>query len=232
MGMQGSVYDSLYLSVPTIFFFDVLLNVFIAFLLGLMISSIYRLTFKGYSYSASFVNTLIIITMVTSIVMMVIGNNLARAFGLVGAMSIIRFRAAVKDTRDIVFVFFSLAAGMAAGAGNHMIGVVGCVFVSVIIVMLFATQYGSIYRDELLLRFWIVPESGEADPAYLSVFKKYLSDHKLLNVRSTRMGQFVELAFTVRFKKAGSYHHFINELNSIEGLERVNMLLGEENHDI
>ncbi|MDZ7346073.1 MAG: DUF4956 domain-containing protein, partial [candidate division KSB1 bacterium] len=93
--------DALLFNAPTFSFFDVLINLVIAFVLGMLIATVYRLTFKGYAYSASLVNTLILITMVTTMVIMVIGNNLARAFGLVGAMSIIRFRTAVKDTRDI-----------------------------------------------------------------------------------------------------------------------------------
>ncbi|MCD6359668.1 MAG: DUF4956 domain-containing protein [Armatimonadetes bacterium] len=89
-------------------FGPVLFNLFLACALSFMISGIYIITYKGYSYSPTFVHTLIVVSMVTSLVIMVIGSNLARAFGLVGAMSIIRFRTALKDTRDIAFVFWTL----------------------------------------------------------------------------------------------------------------------------
>src|SRR6478736_3572303 len=84
---------------------DVIGRLLVALFCGVMISLFYRITYKGYSYSSTFVNSIILLTMITTIVIMVIGNNLAAAFGLVGAMSIIRFRTAVKDTQDIMFIF-------------------------------------------------------------------------------------------------------------------------------
>ena len=104
---------------------DVLLNLLVAFLCGLVIAQTYKLTFGGASYSKSISNSLVVLAMITTVVIIVIGNNLARAFGLVGAMSIIRFRTAVKDPMDIVFIFFSLAIGLAAGVGLAQIAIVG-----------------------------------------------------------------------------------------------------------
>src|SRR6478752_4319478 len=88
-----------------------------AFACGLFLSWLYRRTYRGSSYSITFDRALVTLTVITAIVIMVIGNNLARAFGLVGAMSIIRFRTAVKDAQDLVFIFFSLAVGLASGVG-------------------------------------------------------------------------------------------------------------------
>jgi len=225
--MQLNVFDSLFVNGPTIFFFDVVTNVFVAFILGLFISFLYRITYKGYSYSTAFVNTLIIICMVTAIVIMVIGNNLARAFGLVGAMSIIRFRTALKDSRDIAYVFFALAAGMAAGAGGLMIAIVGSIMVGLIILILFGTNYGSIRHKELLLKFWMIPEEGD-QPIYMPIFKNFLSNYSLLNVQSARLGQFLELSFHVRFKKQEQARAFIRALSGLEGIERVSLVFGED----
>lgn len=226
-----NAFDSLFMNVPTILFFDILINMIMAFIFGFVISSLYRITYKGYSYSASFVNTLIIITMVTAVVIMVIGNNLARAFGLVGAMSIIRFRTVLKDTRDIAFVFFSLAAGMAAGAGNYLIGLIGGTLISLIILVLFWGNYGSIHQKEMLLRFWMVPEEG-AQSIYIPVFKKFLSNYSLLNVQSARLGQFLELSFYVSLKKKEQSQVFIRELSGLEGIERVSLVVGEETSEV
>lgn len=84
---------------------DVIANLFVALICGLVLSIIYRTTYRGPSYSVTFVNSLVLLTLISSIVIMVIGNNIARAFGLVGAMSIIRFRTAIRDTMDLVFIF-------------------------------------------------------------------------------------------------------------------------------
>ena len=93
----------------SISFGQILENLFVAFLCGLIVSYFYRKTYLGPGYLNSFVNAQVILSMITAIVIMIIGNNLARAFGLVGAMSIIRFRTAVKETNDIIFIFFALA---------------------------------------------------------------------------------------------------------------------------
>ncbi len=228
--MQPTIFDALYQTTPTIFFFDVLFNVALAFVLGFMISTIYKWTYQGYTYSASFVNTLVLISMVTAIVIMVIGNNLARAFGLVGAMSIIRFRTAVKDTKDIAFVFFALAGGLAAGAGNHMVGLVGCGIVGFVAIMLYLFNYGVISQKELLLRFWMEPVESESPP-YLEIFDKYLTTHRLVNMRSARLGQFLELSFNVKFKKDVNHQRLIRELSMVEGIERISLIVGETGED-
>ena len=100
---------------------EILINLAASFILALAIAFTYRTTHRGLSYSQSFVLTLIFVTVITSMVVMVIGNNLARAFALVGAMSIIRFRTVVKDTKDTAFVFFALASGLAAGTSSYLL---------------------------------------------------------------------------------------------------------------
>lgn len=217
------MFDNLFVNVATISFFDVLLNIGLAFVYGIIISVIYRLTYIGHSYSSSFVNALIILSMVTALVIMVIGNNLARAFGLVGAMSIIRFRTVVKDTRDIVFVFFALAGGMAAGSGNHVIGIVGSIVVGLVVILLFLANYGSVRQRELLLQFYMAPMNGEEN-IYLPVFREYLTQYSLLNVKSVRLGQFLELSFHIRMKNPDFHQKFISELSGLEGVERISLV--------
>ena len=229
--MQPNVFDALFINSPSVFAFDVIINVLMAFAIGLLIAVLYRFTYTGYSYSVSFVHTLILITMVTSLVIMVIGNNLARAFGLVGAMSIIRFRAAIKDTKDIAFVFFSLAAGMAAGAGSHMVGIIGSLFVGFVIVLLYVFNFGVTSRKEFLLRFWMQP-TQESTPPYMSVFNKHLKSHVLVNMRSARLGQFLELSFHVQFKKDVHHQSLIRELSMIEGIERISLIMGESQSEL
>ncbi len=213
--MSDAIFDSLYSNIPSIFLFDVLINIMVAFAFGMLIATLYRYTHQGFSYSSDFIITLIIITMVTAVVIMVIGNNLARAFGLVGAMSIIRFRTALKDSRDIAFVFFGLAAGMAAGAGNHLIGLAGIPLIILVILGLHWTKYGITEKKEFHLKFWMVP--GDVDePVYNSVFIKYLSEYNRLNVRSARLGQFLELSFRIKFKKLEESQAFIRDLSALE----------------
>ena len=98
---------------PTIIF-----NIVFAFIIGLIIASIYKKNHRELSYSASFTFTLVLLTVAGSILMMIVGNSLARAFSLFGAFSIIRFRTAVKEAKDIAYVFIALIIGMAVGTNN------------------------------------------------------------------------------------------------------------------
>ncbi|MBT6716624.1 MAG: DUF4956 domain-containing protein, partial [Nitrospina sp.] len=127
---------------------DILINMALAFVLGLVISYIYKITHKGLSYSQSFMLTIVFVTFIVAMVMMVIGNNLARAFALVGALSIIRFRTVIKDTKDTAFIFLGLAAGMSAGTSTYFLSIAGVGFFSLIALALHATNYGSFYKSE------------------------------------------------------------------------------------
>lgn len=229
--MNESIFDSLYTNLPSIYLFDVVVNILIAFVFGLLIATLYRYTYQGVSYSTDFVNTLIIISMVTAVVIMVIGNNLARAFGLVGAMSIIRFRTALKESRDIAFVFFGLAAGMAAGAGIHLIGIVAIPIISLVILFLHKTKYGLVEQKDYLLKFWMVA-ADVGEPVYNPIFKKYLVEFTMLNMRSARLGQFLELSYKIRFKKIEQSQEFIRDLSALEGIERATLVIGEESESI
>ena len=229
--MNESILESLNNNLPSIFMFDVIVNVLLAFLFGFLIATIYRYSYQGISFSSDFLITLIIITMVTAVVIMVIGNNLARAFGLVGAMSIIRFRTALKESRDIAFVFFGLAAGMAAGAGIHLIGMVAIPLICLVILLLYWTKYGTNEQKEYLLRFWMTP--GDVDePVYQTVFANYLSNYSMLNLRSARLGQYLELSFKIRFKTKEQSQAFIRDLSALEGIERATLVVGEESQSI
>ena len=144
--------------------FDVLVNLSLAIVLGLFISYVYKFTHKGVSYSQSFMLTIVFVTIIVAMVMMVIGNNIARAFALVGALSIIRFRTVIKDTKDTAFVFLALAAGMAAGTTSHFLAIAGTLVTSIVAYILYTTNYGSIYSSEFILRFRLNQSQSSDQP--------------------------------------------------------------------
>ena len=134
---------------------EILINLVLSFILGVLISLIYKKTHKGLSYSQSFMVTNIFVAVIVCMVIMIIGNSLARAFALVGALSIIRFRTVVKDTKDTAYIFWSLATGMAAGTGSYFIAIAGSIIISGIALMLFYTNFGSIIKSEFIVQFRI-----------------------------------------------------------------------------
>jgi uncharacterized membrane protein YhiD involved in acid resistance len=211
-------------------FDQIIYNSVVALLCGGFILILYRVTYSGPSYSRSFANSLVILSMITAVVIMVIGNNLARAFGLVGAMSIIRFRTAIKDTQDIVYIFFSLSAGMAAGAGLHAIAIVGSGMVGLVIYILSLGRGGATKRREFLLQFSLSGEVDQENPDYLPVLKNYCKHHKLVNMKSIQEGSVLELSFYVRLKNQDHGTKFIRELEKSEGVGKVNLFFDEESY--
>jgi len=210
----------------TLDFWYFTINLIMALLCGLVISIFYRLSYRGPHYSASFVQALVILAMVTALVIMVIGNNLARAFGLVGAMSIIRFRTAVKDTQDIVFIFFALAAGMAAGVGLKSLAFFGTFMIGLIIFSLHRIRYAQPHKKQFLLQFQFQLEGDESP--YIAILDKYCKSHKLVNMQSLgELNQF-ELSFYVELRRKDQHGQMLKELNSTAFVQHVRLYLDED----
>ena len=199
---------------------EILINLIIAFFLGFIISLVYKKTHKGLSYSQSFVLTNIFVCVIVSMVIMVIGNNLARAFALVGALSIIRFRTVVKDTKDTAFIFWSLAAGMASGTGSYFLAVSGTAIISMIALVLYYTNYGSIFKSEFIIQFRS-RNSSKNKKNYNKIFSEYCKSSTLLNAESSGDGQSLKLSFDVVLKENKTYEEFIQKLSKVSGLSEV-----------
>ena len=158
---------------------------------------------------------------------MIIGNNLARAFGLVGAMSIIRFRTAVKDTNDIIFIFFSLSVGMAAGVGLHSLALTGTLFIGIISLLLSRVFVTSKMDKDYLLQF-IYESNVKYESVLEPVFNKYLKKIKLINIKSIGDKNLVEYSYYVSFISHSTTSEFVNELNALNGIKQVNVFFDEE----
>lgn len=208
-------------------FEDVATRFIVALLCGLLVSVFYRWSYRGTSYSSSFVVSLISLSMITASVIMVIGNNLARAFGLVGAMSIIRFRTAVKDSTDIVFIFFALAMGLAAGVGLHVVAITGSVFIGLVVWLLTLTNYAVPTKREYLLQFMYSPLK-EDEPGYLEVLRQHCKRFKLVNVKSVgESGSVLELSYYIVPKRPDLTAALVRDLGAVRGVEYANLFFDE-----
>ena len=201
-------------------------NLMMALLCGFIISLIYRWTYRGPHYSTSYVHSIVILSMVTALVIMVIGNNLARAFGLVGAMSIIRFRTAVKDTQDIVMIFFALAAGMAAGVGLKALALFGTVLIGGIIFLLHKANYAKPHKREILLQFTGKLINGEHP--YLDIIEKYCKSSKLINTQAIGDEDLYEISFHVKLRNDQHRMDFIKDMNRAEELSNVRLFYDDD----
>jgi uncharacterized membrane protein YhiD involved in acid resistance len=211
-------------------FFDVLSNLFVALICGVIIALVYRFIYKGPSYSPTFVNSLVILTLITAVVILVIGNNLARAFGLVGAMSIIRFRTAVRDVQDIVFIFLALTVGMASGVGLHAVALFGTIFICFVIVLLVTFNFGAPRKREYLIQITYL-SSQENDNLVQSLLKKHCKKFSLVNLKNLGEEN-VEAFYQVRYKDKEKSGDLIRELRMHDQVLNVNMFFDEDDSDL
>ena len=210
---------------------EILINLVLSFILGLLISLIYKKTHKGLSYSQSFMVTNIFVAVIVCMVIMIIGNSLARAFALVGALSIIRFRTVVKDTKDTAYIFWSLAAGMAAGTGSYFLAIAGSIIISGIALILFYTNFGSIIKSEFIVQFRI----NSNDPNITSQYNKLISDftksHTLLSSESSGDAQTIKVSFDVVMKEEMKQNELLSKISKIDGVSEVVIIAAKSDVD-
>ena len=199
----------------------------VAFLCGFLVSRFYTWIIRRPAHARSFTTSLIALSLITAVVIMVIGNNLARAFGLVGAMSIIRFRTAVKDIQDIVFIFFSLAVGMAAGVGMYSTALLGTGLVGTIMLGLSRLNNFTQKKREYMLLLSYAPGNSEEAP-YLDVLRRHCKQHQLINMKSSEESEILELSFYVQLKKEEQSDALVQELRQLEEVQNVNLFFDEE----
>lgn len=200
----------------------ILVNLLAAFGLGIIISLAYKANHRGLSYSQSLVFSFVLLSVTASAVIMVIGNNLARAFGLVGALSIIRFRTVVKDTKDTAYVFFALTIGLATGTSLYAIALISTAIYIAVDTILTRTNFASIRKHEYIVRFSFNPER-QTDDAYKDVFDRFLVYSHLVDINVISKDN-VEYSYNIQLKKEARLNDFINELNKIEGLSNLNIV--------
>ena len=209
--------------------YEIVTNLLLAFVLGMIVSSVYRYTHTGLSYSQSFTLTIVFVTLVVSLVMMVIGSSLARAFALVGALSIIRFRTVVKDTKDTAYVFFGLAVGMAAGTSNYFLAGTGCTVICLVALFLHRINYGSLYKSEFILRLDFDQRFSSA--GYLEAIQKRAQRSNLLHIEPSGDGQFLNLTYDVVLREGATAEQLAAAVGKIEGASGVTLIASKSDVD-
>ncbi len=208
---------------------EAIANLLVALMCGVLIAILYKVTYRGLSYSANFTNSIIMLTMITALVIMVIGNNLARAFGLVGAMSIIRFRTAVKDAQDIMFIFFALGIGLAAGSGMYAITLTGTLLIGLAFFITTKWNRENPAKRELLLQI-ISPAAADTAAAGAEILENYCQYHKVVNVKSVGEPDLglLETSFYIQLKKESQAGKIVKELRQLNGIQSVNLFFDEQ----
>jgi uncharacterized membrane protein YhiD involved in acid resistance len=210
---------------------EVVVALVLSFVLCLMVAYFYRQSHRGLSYSVSFVHAMIILGVTVSVIMLIIGSNIARAFTLVGALSIIRFRNPVKDSRDVAFIFVTMAIGMAVGTGFYPTAVVFTLFACFMAYALTRFEIGTTSRREMLLKVH-VPQAAAFDTLFNELFYQHLREHALLSVEPLREAGELELVFSLEFKPRVDRAAFLGEVRRLASGGRVALLTGQDNIDV
>jgi uncharacterized membrane protein YhiD involved in acid resistance len=195
----------------------------VSFCLCVIISKVYQFSYRGVSYSPAFMQTLVICGMVIGAVMLIIGSNIARAFSLVGALSIIRFRNAVKDPRDVAFIFLVMGVGMACGTGFYAVAVVLTIIVCSAIMLMTATRFGSLGSVERIIRIK-APITRNFEHIFDDVLKKFTQSFHLLSVEACRAGTEVELMFSVRVPENFGAEPLLEALSKVNDRLKVQIV--------
>jgi len=202
-----------------------------AFILGVTVSLTYKKTHKGLSYSQSFMITNIFVAVIVCMVIMIIGNSLARAFALVGALSIIRFRTVVKDTKDTAYIFWSLAVGMASGTGSYFLAIAGDGILIVIALILYYSNFGSIIKSEFIVQFRINLKEKNISDEYNKIIKDYTKSSTLLSSESSEDNDTLRVSYDILLKEEKNQNEIVSKLSNIKGLSEVVIIASKSNVD-
>ena len=196
-------------NVNSISLLDMGIALVLAFLLGLFIFMIYKKTFSGVMYSSSFGVTLIALTMITTLVIMAVTSNVVLSLGMVGALSIVRFRTAIKEPLDIAFLFWSIAVGIVLAAGMIPLAVIGSVVIGVVL-LVFANKKSHVNPYIVVIRC-----ADHASETNAMEFLKKQTQRCVVKSKTAQKGE-VELNLEIRLKEDNT--DFINDLAKMNGV--------------
>lgn len=203
---------------------QVLVAMITSFVLSMCVATVYRWTYQGLSYSRAFVHTQVLGSIVSCMMIMVIGNNLARGLGIVGTLAIIRFRTPIRDPRDIIFLFCAIAIGIGCGSGIYTVTVTGSVLFCAAALYLNWSPFASRREYEGLLRY-MLPAETTSHERIEKIFRRYCVSHLLVAMREAVQGDVIEYSYQVRLRDPSYRADLLNALHAIENISDVSLLM-------
>ena len=196
-------------SITSVSITDMVIALVLAFALGMFIFLVYKKTFSGVMYSSSFGVTLIALTMITTVVILAVTSNVVLSLGMVGALSIVRFRAAIKEPLDIAFLFWSIAVGIVLAAGMIPLALIGSVVIGIIL-LLFVNRKSHTHPYIVVIRC-----DGKDAEKKATEFIKEKTERTIIRSKTVEKNE-IEVNIEIRLKDDNT--DFINELAEKEGV--------------
>ena len=203
----------------------------LAFVLSSIIGWTYERTFLGLSYSRNYVQALVLSSVVAATVMQAIGDNVGRGIGMLGALSIVRFRTSFKDPRDIMFIFAALGAGIGCGVYAWGAAVGGTLAFCVVAFLLSRTGLGTKHFFDGMLRF-AMPNTSEPRLETEKILRKNLKTFILITMREVNGGERIDVAYQIKLKASKPAAEVLAELSKVEGLSDIQFMMQDATTDM
>jgi hypothetical protein len=215
---------------PTVDVATLIISLILSFVLCFILALVYIRTHHGYSFSSSFVHTIVFVGITINLIMIIIGSNIARAFALVGAMSIVRFRNPIKDSRDLIFLFMAMSIGMATGTQFYVFAIIFDIFAASLLLCFHFFNFGQAHVATYILR---VRMPQDLMPEVESVCGKYCSNASVISIDKTGEDpELQDVVFEVEFPRKEKYDTLLGGLTKLSPHISVNVLVGESSVNV
>ncbi len=206
-------------------------TILLAFVLSTLIAFVYQKTFRGLSYSRNYVQSIVLISIISAVVIQSVGDSLSRGIGIMAAMSIIRFRTNFKDPRDTLFLFASLTAGISCGAYAFPVAIIGTLGFSIATIILYYSPLGPNSYFDGMLRFSLVANTKQQKQLE-QLMNDYCKSFALVTLREISQGHRLDYAYHIKIRKNKTHEGFMSALTSINDLQGLSLMMQESTVDI
>lgn len=210
----GDIFKSSFLErMNSVSLLDMIIALVLAFILGLLIMQVYKKTFKGVMYSEGFGVSLMALTLISTLIILAVTSNVILSLGMVGALSIVRFRSAIKEPLDIAFLFWSISVGIVLGAGLISLAVIGSIFIGVIMVLFVNKK--TVDNPYILV---VNCENDNSERRALDLISNSVKKYVVKSKTVSPMGG-IEMSVEIKLKETTT--GFVNELSTVKGISNV-----------
>ena len=210
---------------------SIVYSILLCFMLTSLLALTYRHTYQGLSYSRNFLQTLILAGIVACVALQAIGDSLARGLGMMGALSMIRFRVSLREPRDLIFIFSSLAVGVAAGVHTYALAVAGTLGICAIAYLLYRAPFSAEMFYDGLLRFNLERKS-ELQTQVERILDGYCKQFALVTLRESAQGDRVDFAYQVKLRSNKKHADLLEAIGSLPSAKGTQMLLQESTIEV
>lgn len=197
----------------TVSFLDMFIALLLAFVVGLFIMQVYKKTFKGVMYSESFAISLLALSLITTLIILAVTSNIVLSLGMVGALSIVRFRSAIKEPIDIAFLFWSISVGIVIGAGLIPLAILGSIFIGIVMILFVNKKTAN--------NPYILVVNCEDDNSENRALKLLSRNVEKYNIKSKTVSPINGIEMTVEIGLKKKSTEFVNEISKLDGISNV-----------